>query len=639
MRLQTWLLSRLFIAIFSINIIAHSQAHASGSSANSSCQVYLSDCRRYPSFANKIIEDSWNGSAQSEAACWQRAMDYQQWCDNLNSDSSQSFFNSNGDRISQSTAPGDYILKIKEMFFLLPVMQKFPNVKNSLYQILPADWNGLVDRYQAGGAGQASPGARFGNNQQIVSNSAVYIVPPNNRSDFTKVSFPINLAAGTTWYLNFKIGLLDALSAGGPVTFKVIVSGDKLALGEKDWEVIHVETVSGSSNQQVSVPLGIWSMRSHFTVALQVQKTTDSAEQPMLVLDGLNIAPGLPRPELGMVRSNLVWDSTQIREQDIAGSASVGAKWFRDGFFAAASPADFVDIVSKAKSKGMKMLALVTADPSDYDAGWNAFVHKGSTFKSLCGWEAGVLPLSTINYEKFRSRLHAQFDAIKAANLTVDAFEIGNELDWVCFNGDIPLGQVPTEAQLVIAARAYAWFLHTAYTVIKDPRYFPNAKIITFGMANIPSSHVPHSHVLEPAAFVARLRNFEGYNYLNLVDGYGTHLYPDSTRLSDKNARSGQETLHRNVASLGSDKSWWITEWGYRTTLYNDSTRRAEAMAEFLAMTSSQYNLSLGPVFHYAYSSPSEVRNDGSGLQIFGLVNFWNQLLQEASVFWARYRF
>jgi len=60
-----------------------------------------------------------------------------------------------------------------------------------------------------------------------------------------------------------------------------------------------------------------------------------------------------------------------------------------------------------------------------------------------------------VNLAKLAQRLRTQLDAVKAANLTIDAFEIGNEDDWICFNGDVPDGHTPTQEEWMTAVRGY----------------------------------------------------------------------------------------------------------------------------------------------------------------------------------------
>jgi len=183
----------------------------------------------------------------------------------------------------------------------------------------------------------------------------------------------------------------------------------------------------------------------------------------------------------------------------------------------------------------LKFLANVLQAEADYDEG-HQNQNAGEDFRKRCGWSRGSGKLSQINSAKLAQRLRTQLDAVKAANLTIDAFEIGNEDDWICFNGDVPDGHTPTEAEWMTAVRGYAHFLKAAAEVIRDPHHFPNAKIITFGIAHGSDrwDHPPH-HFSNPARMVAMLRNLDGFNYLDNsiyhVDGYGTHIYPNPDNL------------------------------------------------------------------------------------------------------------
>ena len=112
------------------------------------------------------------------------------------------------------------------------------------------------------------------------------------------------------------------------------------------------------------------------------------------------------------------------------GIARIHAQWFRDGF-GKGPPELFVDLVKLVHARGMKMLAVFGAAASDYPPG--AYLSKE---KSGCQW--GAYPLSKINLDAYQKRIEAQFAAVRAANETVDAFEIGNELDLYCNDADMP---------------------------------------------------------------------------------------------------------------------------------------------------------------------------------------------------------
>jgi hypothetical protein len=313
--------------------------------------------------------------------------------------------------------------------------------------------------------------------------------------------------------------------------------------------------------------------------------------------------------EVGICRSNTIWQPKPKQAALIAGIAQSGVGWFRDAFaYPPARTQDFVEVVRMAKLSGLKVLVVVMQNETDYDGAAAKAENAGPAFKKLCGWDSGSLKLSRIDLAKFKTRLRGLLAALKAAKLSVDAFEIGNEDDWVCFNGDVPFGRAATARDVKIAARGYARFLQAAAETIRDPRFFPDAKIVTFGIAHADAGwdeHPPH-HLPHPAAFVASLKHLDGVNYLSNaryhVDGYGTHIYPGPDDVTAK----ARAMLKRDSAALGSDLPIWITEFGFRKERFPNrkGETRAQGIAQFFAaLTASR--LSFGPAFYYDYDGPS----------------------------------
>ena len=332
--------------------------------------------------------------------------------------------------------------------------------------------------------------------------------------------------------------------------------------------------------------------------------------------------------EIGIDRSNLTRESEAVQQKTLQDIHALHATWFRD-VLSGTTPqglAKFVNEVKLAKQNNLKFLANVLANQVDYDEGYQN-QNAGEDFRKRCGWSQGSSKLSQINLTKLTQRLRTQFDAVKAANLTIDAFEIGNEVDWICFNGDVPDGHTPTEAEWMTAVRGYAHFLKTAAEVIHDPHYFPNAKIITFGIAHGSDrwDHPPH-HFSNPARMIAALRNLDGFNYLDNaiyhVDGYGTHIYPNPDDLE----QSITDLVRQDAAILGPDKPFWITEWGLPSNKYPNQQRqtRGQAIRNFYAVL-DKLHIPFGPPFYYAYSPGGSSLIDAKGA-----------LLSEASALAAR---
>jgi hypothetical protein len=339
---------------------------------------------------------------------------------------------------------------------------------------------------------------------------------------------------------------------------------------------------------------------------------------------GTACAQSAGRFEIGIDQSNMIWEAKPKQASIFAGVHAMGARWFRDAFaYPPSRIPDFVDVVRQAKQANLKMLVVIVQDASDYDGADPKTENAGPAFKKLCGWPGGSLKLSRINLTRFRNRLSGLLTALKAARLDVDAFEIGNEDDWVCFNGDVPFGRPATPNDISVAARGYARFLQAAADTIHDSRFFPGARIVTFGISHADAGwdeNPPH-HLPNPAAFVASLRNLDGRNYLDnaryRIDGYGTHIYPDP----DDIKRSAIATIAKDVEALGPDIPIWITEFGLRKERFpnRNGKSRAQAITTFFDALTEEPRETFGPVFYYNYDGPS-----------WGLVDVKGGLLPEA---------
>ena len=127
------------------------------------------------------------------------------------------------------------------------------------------------------------------------------------------------------------------------------------------------------------------------------------------------------------------------------GIARLHAAWFRDGF---GGSAQAIDLLKLVHARGMKMLAIVGPAASDYPPG--AHLDKA---QSGCPW--GTYPLSKINIGAYRKRIEAALAVVRAAGQTVEAFEIGNEVDLYCNDADNPTGAE-------WAKHHWKWFLNDA---------------------------------------------------------------------------------------------------------------------------------------------------------------------------------
>jgi len=305
--------------------------------------------------------------------------------------------------------------------------------------------------------------------------------------------------------------------------------------------------------------------------------------------------------EFGIDYSRLSTKSARVQARSLAGIRALGATWFRDVYVANTPDGlnDFVNELRTAKQLKLKLLVELLPVGDDFDGVQPE--NGGDEFFKVCGWRSGSRKLSLIDLNKFSQRIRTQFAALKAAGVTVEAFEIGNEFDLMCFNGDVPNGHEATPAEFMTAVRAYARYLKTSAEAIHA--YYPNAKILTFGLADVLHERDGGMHHFSnPARMIADLRNLDGYNYLDNasyhVDAYGLHVYPTRGRI----AKTTQQKL-ATVAILN-DKPIWITEWGLKPALYSDAEggARAQAAAEFYAtLDAYRGTVTFGPLFYYSY--------------------------------------
>ncbi|MDB5400265.1 MAG: hypothetical protein QOD93_4212 [Acetobacteraceae bacterium] len=237
------------------------------------------------------------------------------------------------------------------------------------------------------------------------------------------------------------------------------------------------------------------------------------------------------------------------------GIARLHPKWFRDGF-GKGPESLFVDTIQQVHARGMKMLTVFGPVAADFPQ--TAYL---TPAQSGCQW--GVYPLSKINLESYRKRIEAQFQAVQAAHQAIEAFEIGNEFDLHRNDADSPTGSewathnwhwFLTSEQVQAFVKGYAPYLATSVAAIR--KYFPHAKIITFGLS------MPAAAPLIQA--LASVRDDKGkvIDYTEFVDAYGLHIYPTSDTTPDL-VKGATANLAGEAAFFPhlKDKPIWITEW------------------------------------------------------------------------------
>jgi hypothetical protein len=476
------------------------------------------------------------------------------------------------------------------------------SVVNSTYTPLANSQSACTSNAWGNGCAYVESSSGGYQNGQSYNANALLILPPASSSDFAKVSFvqPSNssLLPSYEWSLNGTYGIqFNSSNASNGVQVQIVVSGDPIDSSDTPWAVIDSFTVNVNSVFSRATPLGTWPLRNGFSLAIQVSAIGDNNYYDDLVIDGLTLSPTVPRPTMGIAQSNLVWNSNPL--PIVSAIGSMGSTWLRTNMRSASLAPTFASVVVSANKAGMHVIAQILTDSEDYDNPAAATGNNTSAFSELCGNSGGAMKVSQIDVSLFTQRFTTYLQALKAAGASVDAFEIGNELDWVCFNGDIPLGASGiTASNLTPFIEKYAQLLQAAKNGLMV--YYPDARLITFGAANCYLFSLS-SCVQDPQNLLVALQNVGGINYLNLVDGFGEHLYPSSSNIS-----AALTALQNMSNALGDGKPFWITEWGFGNAV--GQTRYLE-FRQFLELMNSTGLIPVAHLLLYDYSS-----NDGFSL-------------------------
>ncbi len=201
--------------------------------------------------------------------------------------------------------------------------------------------------------------------------------------------------------------------------------------------------------------------------------------------------------------------------------------------------------------------------------------------------------LSDASPEGFRKWITAQMQALDEAGIRATAFELGNEINSVGFNGDLNppyKGRVlgisdlrnPNDKQGQAVAKGYQAYVEIM-KVLKDVRDHSKVNkgtpIITSGLANcgIPGDHGFLN--LDWVSIPGSIEYWRDFGMDRLVDGYGVHVYPPGNEHASVADRASE--LRRSVFAGDPKKPFWLTEWNFNSQVGNKaSDKKAMEMAK-----------------------------------------------------------
>lgn len=357
------------------------------------------------------------------------------------------------------------------------------------------------------------------------------------------------------------------------------------------------------------------------------------------------IAQNVLRYELGIHRPNLNWLGTLEEEKQLIDKMDeMGAQSIRLNPTATSAVADFIEHVKYANSLGIKvnMVIQLTAFPEFYP--------NGTTKRPQVGIWGPRYRLSDIEPENIRLWAASVFDQIYAAGAQIELVELGNEVNWIDYNGDLPYVQggafydYNTDWNDTTYVKIREGFSKYGETLTKIRSELDrvwgtgNIKLITHGAVQghqLSSwSQTNGASVLSTAVMLDLLQGTHpelsvgSSNYLNSVDGIGIHFYPSTVELNMDLAKESVADEIRDIMNplidvVGDTIPFWVTEWGYPKNKFvnNSQTDRYQMFKNFLAVCHGlPYKWGKFYLFTFDNSTSHQVYENGSflsGSQIF----------------------
>ena len=258
-----------------------------------------------------------------------------------------------------------------------------------------------------------------------------------------------------------------------------------------------------------------------------------------------------------------------VQEMNLAAMQKVGIHSIRCGLNP--DPAKLTDFLQRAKRHGIKVVWIVNLQ---YPKGVQAPAPpKGFPWRNP--------GLSQADPKAFRDQFEPLFSRIDTLGLTLEAFELDNEINWVG-NGDFP---VPSSGRSLTLqdlsgseegrkiARGYLQYLKVLAT-LKDMRDHSKVNrttpVLTAGLADSGSAAQPFKiagQLVDSTDINTTLSFLRANGVDALVDGYSVHHYPTSVKAGTKEGADLRVSRMKNnvFTQCGSSggKPCWLTEWGF----------------------------------------------------------------------------
>jgi hypothetical protein len=342
------------------------------------------------------------------------------------------------------------------------------------------------------------------------------------------------------------------------------------------------------------------------------------------------------RYEFGVAEQQLIWRFAEVADpaerlslqlQMLDAMAAINIRWIRMSLiYPSNNDAHLFAHIQRCKELGIKVLIVLESDlPGLYPPETER--RPGTAPPGKPQWPS--FRLSELDLDLTEAVVQSFFEELQSRGLKIHALEIFNEINWNCFNGDLPLapGGLLINENTPWNDPVYKTYrlglqkkgeIARRINALNKKILNGDLKLITAGLvgcktinpswfANIQGALVSGPLTLQLLQGSHPLQ-VEAHNYLNYFDGVGIHLYPPTGNRDPETAYaeiSADLDPLLQVSGVGTTLPLWITECGYTRSQmgYNEQARLEQLNIFYDALARyDRLNSSIEAVFHFTFS-------------------------------------